>query len=161
MNRTPADVDRRDAWAVHPVLVDHIPRLVPHCFDSEETFTLIRAGRGKLTRFGQVGTSFGLAITTIVFNTVLERDSLALGVDLDAPGFHEAPRPAQLNAYQAANWGAFAFGILGELTFFTSFLGLYALFVPLCCGGSLGSHILPEQAKPAVMSCDILNLADD
>jgi len=63
----------------------------------------------------QVGTSFGLAITTMVFNSVLERDSLRLGVDLDAPGHNEAPRSAELNAYQAANWGAFAFGILACL----------------------------------------------
>ena len=91
-------------------------------FDSEEPCTLIQAGRGKLTRFGQLGTSFGLAITTIVYNTVLERDSRSLGVDLDVPG-SAAPRAAELNAYHGANWGAFAFGILGKLTFLFPSLG--------------------------------------
>jgi len=117
-------------------------------FDSEETFILIQARRGKLTRFGQLGTSFGLAITTIVYNNVVEKDSLALGVDLDAPGRVEAPRSAQLNAYHAANWGAFAFGILGESTFLLPSWDSTP-FSPLCRGGSLGSPIRPEQAKPA------------
>ena len=85
-------------------------------FDSEETSTLIQAGRWMLTRFGQLGTAFGLAITTIVYNAVLERDSRSLGVDLNVSGQAAAPRAAQLNAYRDASWGAFGFGILGKLT---------------------------------------------
>lgn len=99
-----------------------------------------------LTRFGQLGTAFGLAITTIVYNTILERDSLALGVDLDVSGSAAAPRAAQLQGYHVASWGAFAFGVLGKLTC-VSFLGLYS-FCPCCRGGSLGSPIRPEKAKP-------------
>ena len=64
--------------------------------------------------FGQLGTAFGLAITTIIYNTVLERDSRSLGVDLDVSGSAAAPRVAQLHAYQDASWGAFGFGILGK-----------------------------------------------
>jgi len=59
----------------------------------------------------QLGTSFGLTITTIVYNTVLETDSRSLGVDLDVPG-SAPPRAAELRAYHFANWGAFAFGAL-------------------------------------------------
>ena len=97
-------------------------------FDSEEPPLLIRAGRRELTRFGQLGTAFGLAITTIVYNAVLEKDSRSLGVDLDVSGSAAAPRVAQLHAYRGASWGAFAFGILGEFVgIFASFLGFYAL----------------------------------
>ncbi|KAF9649381.1 MFS general substrate transporter [Thelephora ganbajun] len=62
----------------------------------------------------QVGTAFGLAITTIVYNAVLESDARSLGVDLNVHG-SAVPRAAQLHAYQDANWGAFAFGILACL----------------------------------------------
>jgi hypothetical protein len=99
-------------------------------FDSEEPSTLIRSGRRTLTLFGQLGTAFGLAITTIVYNAVLERDSRSLGVDLGVSGPAAAPRVAQLHAYQDASWGAFAFGILGKLTCCVSFLGLCALLSP-------------------------------
>jgi len=63
----------------------------------------------------QLGTAFGLAITTIVYNTVLENESTSLGVDLETLGSNAAPRSAQLHAYQAAAWGAFAFGIFACL----------------------------------------------
>ena len=114
-------------------------------FDSEKPCTLIRAGRRELTDFGQLGTSFGLAITTIVYNTILERDSLALGVDLDVHGA-VAPRAAQLHGYHDANWTAFAFGILGKSTcLFPSWDS--TLFCPFCCGGSLECPIRPEWVK--------------
>jgi len=63
----------------------------------------------------QLGTAFGLAITTIIYNAVLERDSRSLGVDLDVSGSAGAPRVAQLHAYQSASWGAFGFGVLACL----------------------------------------------
>ena len=136
-----------------PVLVDPISSFGSVLFDSEELSTLIQAGRRTLTCFGQLGTAFGLAITTIVYNTVLERDSLSLGVDLDVSGSDAAPRAAQLHAYQDANWGAFAFGVMGELTYSFPSLGP-ALFCPLCCGGSLGSPIRPKQGKPEKVVID-------
>ncbi len=60
----------------------------------------------------QLGTSFGLAITTIVFNRVLAKQSSNMGVIVDDAGTN-APMDAQLRAYRAAEWAAFAFGILG------------------------------------------------
>lgn len=109
-------------------VVDQIPRLIPR-----RPCTLIRAGRRELTFFGQLGTSFGLAITTIVYDNTLERESRALGVDVNGHGA-EPPKSAELQAYHDANWGAFAFGILGKLTFlFPSWDS--TLFCPFCCGG--------------------------
>ncbi|TFY77723.1 hypothetical protein EWM64_g6288 [Hericium alpestre] len=72
----------------------------------------------------QLGTAFGLAITTIVFNRVLASQSRDLGVAVNDAGTN-APRPAQLKAYQAAEWAAFAFGILGmSLAFFLHGVGI-------------------------------------
>ena len=62
----------------------------------------------------QLGSSFGLAITTIIFNSVLTKESRAAGVAVDKSGLN-APRAAQLDAYRAAMWGGFAFGILGAI----------------------------------------------
>lgn len=62
-----------------------------------------------LTVFGQLGTSLGLAVTTVVFNRVIQHDSEKLGV---ANGI---VREAQLDAYRAAQWTCFAFGILATL----------------------------------------------
>lgn len=40
-----------------------------------------------------------------------------------------APQAAELHAYHAANWGSFAFGILGKLTFLFPF-SVSRSFVP-------------------------------
>ncbi|KAA1477463.1 efflux transporter, partial [Dentipellis sp. KUC8613] len=72
----------------------------------------------------QLGTSFGLAITTIVFNRVLAKQSSDMGVIVDDAGTN-APMEAQLRAYRAAEWAAFAFGILGTiLAFFLRGVGV-------------------------------------
>jgi hypothetical protein len=60
----------------------------------------------------QLGTSFGLSVTTIIFNRVRTVQSENLGFTVDASG-GGAPKEAQLLAYRAAQWGAFAFGIIG------------------------------------------------
>ncbi|KAI0917514.1 hypothetical protein AcW1_007305 [Taiwanofungus camphoratus] len=62
----------------------------------------------------QLGAAFGLAVATIVFNSTLKKSSAALGVTVNIDGTN-APRPAQLNAYQDALWSGFAYGILGTL----------------------------------------------
>ncbi|KAI0086514.1 efflux transporter [Irpex rosettiformis] len=62
----------------------------------------------------QLGTSFGLAITTIIFNSTLKKESEKLGVAVNLSGTN-APPAAQLKAYRAAMWGAFAFGMFGAL----------------------------------------------
>lgn len=62
----------------------------------------------------QLGTAFGLAITTIIFNKVRIDQSARLGVVVDKTG-EGSPMEAQLLAYRAAEWGAFAFGIIATL----------------------------------------------
>lgn len=54
----------------------------------------------------QLGTAFGLAITTIVFDSSLRRATEKEG---------GATRNAQLTAYHAANWAVFAFGIFSAV----------------------------------------------
>jgi hypothetical protein len=61
----------------------------------------------------KLGTAFGLAITTIIFNRVRTDQSARLGFAVDKTG-EGAPLEAQLLAYRAAAWGSFAFGIIGE-----------------------------------------------
>ena len=61
-----------------------------------------------------MGSSFGLAITTIIFNSVLTKESRAAGVAVNKSGTN-APYGAQEDAYKAAMWGGFAFGVLGAL----------------------------------------------
>lgn len=61
----------------------------------------------------QFGVAFGLSISTVVFSTVLKMESKRSGVIPSADGTN-APMNAQLKAYQAAEWTAFAFGVVGE-----------------------------------------------
>ncbi|EIN03494.1 MFS general substrate transporter [Punctularia strigosozonata HHB-11173 SS5] len=60
----------------------------------------------------QLGTAFGLTISTIVFNRVLKRESRERGVNTSGVDASAAPRPAQLEAYKAAQWTTFGFGML-------------------------------------------------
>ncbi|KAI0087285.1 efflux transporter [Irpex rosettiformis] len=62
----------------------------------------------------QLGASFGLAITTIIFNSTLKKQSARGGVQVNMSGTN-APKDAQLEAYKTAMWGAFAFGMFGAL----------------------------------------------
>lgn len=62
----------------------------------------------------QLGAAFGLAITTIVFDSSLASASRPYGVVVNQDGTN-APRPAQLIAYKDALWSGFAFGIFGGL----------------------------------------------
>ena len=72
----------------------------------------------------QLGTAFGLAISTVVYNATLKRRAAELGVALNEEGTN-APPPAQLTAYKDAMWTGFAFGVFGE-----SLAGL--VFAELC-----------------------------
>jgi len=66
----------------------------------------------------QLGTSFGLAITTLVFDRVRRMQSADEGVTV-GNGFDSlAPPRAQLLAYRAAEWGGFGFGIAATLLCF-------------------------------------------
>ena len=59
----------------------------------------------------QLGTAFGLAISTVVFNATLSSETTAAlgGGDVGDP-----PREAQLTAYKDTMWAGFAFGMVGE-----------------------------------------------
>ncbi|KAI8974619.1 efflux transporter [Trametes punicea] len=62
----------------------------------------------------QVGTAFGIAISTIVFNATIAKSSLTYGVHVNKSGTN-APRPAQLVAYKDAMWTGCAFGFAGTI----------------------------------------------
>ena len=61
----------------------------------------------------QVGTAFGVAISTIVFNTTIAKSSLQYGVVVNKSGTN-APRPAQLVAYKDAMWSGCGFAFAGK-----------------------------------------------
>ena len=63
----------------------------------------------------QLGSAIGVTVTTIIFNRVLAQDSRKLGVILDA-NLENAPKSAQLKAYQAAQWGGFCFCMIGRFS---------------------------------------------
>lgn len=63
---------------------------------------------GLFQTLTQLGTALGLAVTTIVHNSVLKSAS---GDDSSASVDEDASRAAQLKAYHAAQWAAFAFGV--------------------------------------------------
>ncbi|KAI8995706.1 efflux transporter [Trametes punicea] len=62
----------------------------------------------------QVGTAFGIAISTIVFNATIAKSSLTYGVHVNKSGTN-APRPAQLVAYKDAMWTGSSFGFAGAI----------------------------------------------
>ncbi|TFK47881.1 MFS general substrate transporter [Heliocybe sulcata] len=62
----------------------------------------------------QIGTAFGLTISTIVYDRVLKSQAAAMGVVDNADGTN-APRLAQLRAFQGAQWTCFAFGMFACL----------------------------------------------
>ena len=56
----------------------------------------------------QLGTAFGLAISTVVFDATLSSRTRDMGGDVADP-----PREAQLTAYKDSMWAGFAFGVCG------------------------------------------------
>ncbi|CDO78208.1 hypothetical protein BN946_scf184701.g6 [Trametes cinnabarina] len=62
----------------------------------------------------QVGTAFGIAISTIVYDASLSRAALKDGVRVNKAGSN-APRSAQLVAYRDAFWTGAAFGFVGAV----------------------------------------------
>ncbi|KAF8915507.1 putative efflux transporter [Mucidula mucida] len=68
----------------------------------------------------QLGTSFGLTISTIVYDRVLAQRSAALGVIVDSSGAG-APRSALLDSFHAAEWSNFAFGAFAAILSFVAF----------------------------------------
>ncbi|KAG2073085.1 MFS general substrate transporter [Suillus decipiens] len=68
----------------------------------------------------QIGTAFGLTISTIVFNTVVDKESYKLGVTVNSSGTN-APMSAQLMGYKGAQWTSVAFAFMGEYCEFALF----------------------------------------
>ncbi|KAG1738412.1 major facilitator superfamily domain-containing protein [Suillus paluster] len=62
----------------------------------------------------QLGTAFGLTISTIVFNSIVKKESAQLGVTLNSQ-MTNAPASANLSGYKAAQWSATAFCLLASL----------------------------------------------
>ncbi|KAH9895305.1 efflux transporter [Cubamyces lactineus] len=65
----------------------------------------------------QVGTAFGVAISTIVFNSTIAQSSLQYGVVVNKSGTN-APRPAQIVAYKDAMWSGCGFAFAGTVMAF-------------------------------------------
>ncbi|KAG1904897.1 major facilitator superfamily domain-containing protein [Suillus fuscotomentosus] len=62
----------------------------------------------------QIGATFGLTISTIVFNTVVDRESAKLGVNVNSSGTN-VPMSVQLVGYKDAQWTSAAFALMGAL----------------------------------------------
>ncbi|KAG1774464.1 major facilitator superfamily domain-containing protein [Suillus placidus] len=67
-----------------------------------------------MTQASPIGTAFGLTISTIVFNTVVNKESAKLGVTVNSSGTN-APMSAQLTGYQDAQWTSAAFALMAAL----------------------------------------------
>ncbi|KAF8621310.1 hypothetical protein AX15_007905 [Amanita polypyramis BW_CC] len=74
----------------------------------------------------QLGTSFGLAITTIINDRVTSRESVRLGVVPDSQNSNVPPE-AQLLGYRAAQWTGFAFAMTALVLSLSSFRGVGAI----------------------------------
>ncbi|KAF8836185.1 efflux transporter, partial [Paxillus ammoniavirescens] len=62
----------------------------------------------------QIGTAFGLTVSTIVFNSVVDKESAKLGVTVNSSGSN-APQSAELLGYRSAQWSGSAFPILAAI----------------------------------------------
>ncbi|KAF9231330.1 major facilitator superfamily domain-containing protein, partial [Melanogaster broomeanus] len=69
---------------------------------------------GLFQTMTQIGTAFGLTVSTIVFNTVVSKEAANLGVTVDSSNSN-APESAELMGYRAAQWTASAFPFLAAL----------------------------------------------
>ncbi|KAG2073084.1 MFS general substrate transporter [Suillus decipiens] len=61
-----------------------------------------------------IGTAFGLTISTIVFNSVVDKESAKLGVPVNSNGTN-VPMSAQLMGYKDAQWTSAAFAFMAAL----------------------------------------------
>jgi MFS family permease len=69
---------------------------------------------GLFQTMTQLGTAFGLTVSTIVFNSVVSQESAKLGITVDASGSN-APESAQLMGYRAAQWTGAGFPFLAAI----------------------------------------------
>ncbi|KZS91971.1 putative efflux transporter [Sistotremastrum niveocremeum HHB9708] len=85
----------------------------------------------------QLGTAFGLAVSTIVHDKVVKSNAVKEGFNV-APDGSGAPKEAQMMGYRAAQWTAFAFPILAAL------MGVIFLRGVGIVGHSMGGGHEPE-----------------
>jgi len=69
---------------------------------------------GLFQTMTQIGTGFGLTITTIVFNSVVDAESAKLGIVVNSSGTN-APMSAELQGYRSAQWTSAAFPFFASL----------------------------------------------
>ncbi|KAI0668012.1 efflux transporter [Trametes maxima] len=73
-------------------------------------------GGALFSTLTQLGTAFGTAVSTIVFDASLEREARVMGAEVEAArGGMNAPKAAQLFAYKDAMWAGAAFGFFGAI----------------------------------------------
>ncbi len=60
----------------------------------------------------EIGTALGVTVSTIVYNRVVAKQALDMGVIANGMNSN-VPRPALLNGYKAAEWTSCAFGVVG------------------------------------------------
>lgn len=60
----------------------------------------------------EIGTALGVTVSTIVYNRVVAKQALDMGVIANGTNSN-VPRPALLNGYKAAEWTSCAFGVVG------------------------------------------------
>ncbi|KAK7461297.1 hypothetical protein VKT23_008476 [Stygiomarasmius scandens] len=63
----------------------------------------------------QLGSSAGVAASTVVFNRVLQKGAEDQGLEVTGARGNNLPRDVQLDAYRAAEWTNFAFAILAMI----------------------------------------------
>ncbi|KIM24280.1 hypothetical protein M408DRAFT_233993 [Serendipita vermifera MAFF 305830] len=92
-----------------------------------------------------LGTSFGLAITTIAQAGGMKSESEALDLDIsnDATAL-EVPPPVLLKGYRLAQWASFAFGVCGLIVVVLFLHGIGIV------GSKKGKGVVaPEEAQPS------------
>lgn len=90
----------------------------------------------------QIGSTFGLSISTIVYNAIVRSKAAKLGVEVTgSTSDSDIPKAALLGGYKGAHWTAFAFGVAGEPFLFLfqiklSIADLFLLFL-FCVAGTV------------------------
>ena len=97
----------------------------------------------------QLGTAFGLTVTTIVFDGVVKQQAADLGITVNAAGSN-APQSAQLSGYRASQWTAAAFCLLAAL--------LGAIFLR---GVGIVGHRKHENSSEETMTNEPKDIAND
>lgn len=95
-------------WGVYPASALHPCSFISSGKTLEQGTNFRTYGTARVL-YIQLGTSFGLAITTIVYNRIATQGSLELHTTTGP-----IPLPqAQLAGYRAAQWTAFSFAMCG------------------------------------------------